>query len=116
MSCFSSLDSEQQGLLGDSLKDVLDLIFWPAQPREVEKNFEIPLRVKKAIFNSDLVDAIDYSSGLRGHTESYLSVLDSKQQGLLGDGLKNVLNLIFGRCSLGKIKNLYGKKKKTRVF
>ena len=40
-SCFSVLDSEQQGLSDDALKVVLDLIFRPAQPREVEKkNFE----------------------------------------------------------------------------
>ena len=43
-SCFSVLDSEQQGLAGDGLKDVLHLIIWPAQPREFERNFEIPLR------------------------------------------------------------------------
>ena len=43
-SCFSVLDLEQQGLSDDALKVVLDLIFRPAQPREVEKNFEIPLR------------------------------------------------------------------------
>ena len=38
-SCFSVLDSEQQGQSDDALKVVLDLIFWPAQPREVEKKF-----------------------------------------------------------------------------
>ena len=38
-SCFSVLDSEQQGLSADGLKNVLDLIFWPAQPQEVEKIF-----------------------------------------------------------------------------
>ena len=31
------LDLEQQGLSDDALKVVLDLIFRPAQPREVEK-------------------------------------------------------------------------------
>ena len=36
-SCFSVLDLEQQGLSDDALKVVLDLIFRPAQPREVEK-------------------------------------------------------------------------------
>ena len=41
-SCFSVLDSEQQGLSDDALKVVLDLIFRPAQPREVEKKFETP--------------------------------------------------------------------------
>ena len=39
-SCFSVLDSEQQGLAGDGLKDVLHLIIWPAQPREFEKKIE----------------------------------------------------------------------------
>ena len=34
---FSVLDLEQQGLSDDALKVVLDLIFRPAQPREVEK-------------------------------------------------------------------------------
>ena len=42
-SCFSVLDSEQQGLSDDALKVVLDLIFRPAQPREVEKkNLKLP--------------------------------------------------------------------------
>ena len=42
-SCLSVLDLEQQGLSDDALKVVLDLIFRPAQPREVEKkNFETP--------------------------------------------------------------------------
>ena len=36
-SCLSVLDLEQQGLSDDALKVVLDLIFRPAQPREVEK-------------------------------------------------------------------------------
>ena len=44
---------------------------------------------------ADLVDGIAYSSGLGGRIESCLSVLDSEQQGLPGDGLKNVLDLIF---------------------
>ena len=38
-SCLSVLDLEQQGLSDDALKVVLDLIFRPAQPREVEKIF-----------------------------------------------------------------------------
>ena len=42
-SCFSVLDLEQQGLSDDALKVVLDLIFRPAQPREVEKkNLKLP--------------------------------------------------------------------------
>ena len=50
-SCLSVLDLEQQGLSDDALKVVLDLIFRPAQPREVEKkNFKyvymtLPLEV-----------------------------------------------------------------------
>ena len=43
----------------------------------------------------DLVNAINYSSGLGGCTEPYLSVLDLEQQGLSRGGLKNVLDLIF---------------------
>ena len=42
-----------------------------------------------------LVNGIAYNSGLGGHTESYFSVLDSEQQGLSGDGLKNILSLII---------------------
>ena len=39
---------------------------------------------------------MNYSSGLGGCTEPYLSVLDSEQQGLLlVDGLKNVLSLLI---------------------
>ena len=44
---------------------------------------------------ADLVDGIAYSSGLGGRIESCLSVLDLEQQGLSGDGLKNILDLIF---------------------
>ena len=36
MSCLSVLDSEHHGLSGDGLEDILDLIIWPAQPREYE--------------------------------------------------------------------------------
>ena len=44
---------------------------------------------------NNLVDGIAYSSGLGGRIESCLSVLDSEQQGLSGDGLKNALILII---------------------
>ena len=37
--CLTVLDLEQQGLSDDALKVVLDLIFRPEQPREVEKIF-----------------------------------------------------------------------------
>ena len=40
-SCFSVLDSEQQGLSDDGLKVVLSLLIWPAQPREYEKNLNL---------------------------------------------------------------------------
>ena len=44
---------------------------------------------------ADLVNGIAYSSGLGGRIESCLSVLDSEQQGLSGDGLKDILGLII---------------------
>ena len=47
-SCFSVLDSEQQGQSDDALKVVLDLIFRPAQPREVEKNLKIRAQIHDA--------------------------------------------------------------------
>ena len=43
--------------------------------------------------NLDLVNTINYSSGLGGCTESCFSVLDLEQQGLSDDGFKNVLSL-----------------------
>ena len=47
------------------------------------------------LLHPDLVNAINYSSGLGGCTQSCLSVLDSEQQGLSDDALKVVLDLIF---------------------
>ena len=49
----------------------------------------------KLLLHPDLVDGIDYSSGLGGRRRSGISVLDSEQQGLSADGLKVVLSLIF---------------------
>ena len=49
----------------------------------------------KLLLHPDLVDGIDYSSGLRGRRRLVISVLDSEQQGLSADGLKVVLSLIF---------------------
>ena len=40
-SCLSVLDSEHHGLSGDGLEDILDLIIWPAQPREYEKKMNL---------------------------------------------------------------------------
>ena len=47
------------------------------------------------VVHADLVNGIDYSSGLGGCRRSGFSVLDLEQQGLSADGLKVDLNLIF---------------------
>ena len=49
----------------------------------------------KFLLHPDLVNGINYSSGLGGCRRSGISVLDSEQQGLSADGLKVVLSLIF---------------------
>ena len=112
-SCFSVLDSEQQGLSGDGLKDILDLIIWPAQPREYEKK-KSEFEGFGFLLHPDLVNAINYSSGLGGCTQSCLSVLDPEQQGLSGDVLKDILDLIIWPAQPreeGKKRSLPGKLK-----
>ena len=47
------------------------------------------------LLHPDLVNGIAYSSSLGGYTELGFSVLDLEQQGLSGDGLKNVLSLMI---------------------
>ena len=93
----SVLDLEQQGLSADGLKILLSLIFWPAWPIEVwNRHGKVGNFITlKLLLHPDLVDGINYSSGLRGHRRSGISVLDSEQQGLSADGLKVLLSLIF---------------------
>ena len=63
------------------------------QPREVEKKFEF--EGFGFLLHPDLVNGIAYSSGLGGCTVSCFSILDLEQQGLSGDGLKDVLDIII---------------------
>ena len=60
------------------------------------KNFkkEIFYLTKEDPKSSDLVNAINDSSGLGGQRISWFSILDSEQQGLSAHGLKKVLSLI----------------------
>ena len=66
------LDLEQQGLSAHGLKSLLSLIVQPPQQKEFKKkNF---FRIKEDPKSSDSVNAIDYSSGLRGQRTSWLTV------------------------------------------
>ena len=60
-----------------------------------KQNGSVFLMYSMQCAETDLVDGIDYSSGLGGCRRSGISVLDSEQQGLSAEGLKVLLSLIF---------------------
>ena len=69
------------------------MIFLPGKVAPVRRR--LPGKKREFAWQEDLVDGIAYSSGLGGRIESCLSVLDLEQQGLSGDGLKDVLDLLI---------------------